>query len=104
MGEKVRTKVVKGRLDKSSTYNWSATIFEIRKVINGKPPKQTRYLLTNRQDDQQYTRNDIQIVRGQPRDIPGTNASGNTIATNDDDDDNRGNIQLFTGYGRGGQK
>ena len=69
-GDKVRLKITKGKLDKSSTPNWSETVYKIRKVIKGRGSIASKYLITNKDDDQRFGRNDLQIIEGKIKDIP----------------------------------
>lgn len=56
VGDRVRVKIFKGKLDKYSTPNFSKTIFKIYKVIrSSKPFVQTKYKLINQ--DGQVTKN-----------------------------------------------
>eukprot|EP01051_Picozoa_sp_SAG22_P008714 SAG22_NODE_682_length_7924_cov_25.432460_12_plen_224_part_01 len=63
VGTKVRLKLPKGVLDKSSKPSWSTKIHRIRHVFPGYISRAARYLVTDKDDDQKYTRNDLQVVR-----------------------------------------
>ena len=102
IGDNVRIKIAKGKLDKSSTPNWSAAIYKIRNVIKGKSSKATRYLIEGKQNDQQYTRNDIQLIEGTPKDIP-VKTKAQTRSTVKQADGPRQSQRLVTGLGKGGQ-
>lgn len=114
LDDSVRIKIAKGSLDKSTTHNWSSTIYKIRKVIKGRPPKATRYLIKGKQDDQQYSRNDLQLIEGVPQEIPevtqaqtrqqtkGVNKAKTGQAL--DDEEARPKTRLVSGLGKGGHK
>jgi len=71
VGDKVRVKLNKGTLGKSSTPSWSSTIYTVGKII--KPRLETigdKFKVKELAQDQTYTRNDLQLVEGIPEDIP----------------------------------
>eukprot|EP01046_Picozoa_sp_COSAG06_P009457 COSAG06_NODE_495_length_15047_cov_11.349478_1_plen_465_part_00 len=97
VGMKVRIKIAKGKLDKMSTPNWSESTYVIRHVIPGQGSKAPRYLIEGKQDDQQYTRNDIQVIEGKIKDIPQT-VKKSKVPTGP-----KRSQRLVTGLGKGGQ-
>lgn len=63
-GDKVRIKLNKGSMGKSSTPSWSSTLYEIAKVISNKNPQiADKYKVAGRAQDQSYSRNDLQKVK-----------------------------------------
>ena len=74
VGDHVRLKLSKGKLDKQSDPSWTSTIYIVGKVINvgkaGAPTIATKYKIEGRAQDQLYSRNDLQLVTGTPEDIP----------------------------------
>lgn len=61
VGDKVRIKKFKGKLEKHSTINWSMDLFEVAKVIQPrKAYNSTTYRLKD--DTHSYTRNDLQLI------------------------------------------
>jgi len=71
VADKVRVKLNKGTLGKSSTPSWSSTIYTIGKII--KPRLETigdKFKIKELAQDQTYTRNDLQLVKGIPEGIP----------------------------------
>jgi hypothetical protein len=61
VGDKVRVKIFKGKLDKHSIVNWSVDLYEIEKVLQPrKPYNSTKYKLKD--DNHAYTRNDLQLI------------------------------------------
>ena len=62
-GDKVRIKLNKGSLGKSSTPSWSSQVYEIGRVISDKNPQiADKYKIIGRAQDQSYSRNDLQKV------------------------------------------
>ena len=104
VGDRVRIKIAKGSLDKSTTHNWSSTIYKIRKVMSPPAPKATRYLIEGKQDDQQYSRNDLQIINGTPQNIPAVIIPQTRQKTIDNDDGPRRSVRLVSGLNKGGHK
>jgi hypothetical protein len=82
VGDRVRLKIAKGKLDKMSTPNWSERIYTIDRVIRGEAAKSPRYIIKGRPDDLRYTRNDVQIIEGKVVGIPRVIASMSTRKTN----------------------
>ena len=70
VGDEVRLKIAKGKLDKSSTPNWTEKIYSIRHVIKGRSARASTYLIKGQSDEKRYTRNDLQIVESTPQSIP----------------------------------
>lgn len=63
-GDRVRLKLNKGTLGKSSTPNWSDDVYEIGDVIKDKNPQiADKYKIVGRAQDQRYSRNDLQRVK-----------------------------------------
>jgi transposase InsO family protein len=61
VGDKVRLKIFKGKLEKHSTVNWSMDLYEVEKIAQPKKSyNSTTYKLKN--DPHTYTRNDIQLI------------------------------------------
>lgn len=70
VGDKVRLKLNKGVLGKSSTANWSDDVFEVGEVIrNNNPVIADKYRIVGRAQDQLYSRNDLQKIH-QVEEIP----------------------------------
>ena len=60
VGSKVRIKLAKGKLDKSSTPNWSSKLYIIGKVVDSKTPTIAPYYkIEGRAVDLKYSRNDV---------------------------------------------
>ena len=70
VGDRVRLKIPKGKLDKMSTPNWTDTIFKIAKVIRNDATISTKYQIEGKPDDKRYSRSDLQIIRGKVVPIP----------------------------------
>jgi len=65
LGMKVRFKLPKGKLGKSSDPSWSETIHTIVKVNNpSTEARQTTYILSDKDEDKRYTKNDLQVIDG----------------------------------------
>ena len=79
VGDRVRLKKPKGKLDKMSTPNWSQEIYTIQKVIAGSGSKAPTYIIKGRPSDLRYTRNDVQIITGRVEDIPNVATSTSTV-------------------------
>lgn len=61
--DRVRVKLNKGKLDKSSTPNWSETIYKVTKIIPKQGTKAEKYRIDKPDTlDKIYTRNDLQKV------------------------------------------
>jgi len=70
VGDKVRLKLNKGVLGKSSTANWSDDVYEVGEVIrNNNPVIADKYRIVGRAQDQLYSRNDLQQIH-QVEEIP----------------------------------
>lgn len=77
VGDRVRRKVFKGKLEKGSTINWSRTFYKVISVIHSKKPYvRIRYRLEGADGTvpQSFTRNDVQLVKSvqsppKPRDF-----------------------------------
>ena len=68
---RVRVKIPKGRLDKSSTPNWYDRIDKIEEVYPGHGNRITRYRISGREADKKYGRNDLQVIPdGEPKPMP----------------------------------
>ena len=70
VGDKVRLKIPKGKLDKMSTPNWTDKLYEISKVIRNDATISTKYLIKGESTDKRYSRSDLQVIRGKVIDIP----------------------------------
>ena len=70
VGDRVRLKIPKGKLDKMSTPNWTDKIFKIAKVIRNDATISTKYQIEGKPDDKRYSRSDLQIIRGKVVPIP----------------------------------
>jgi len=71
VGDKVRIKLNKGTLGKSSTPSWSSTIYTVGKVIKSKLETiADKYKIKELDQDQNYSRTDLQQVIGTPEAIP----------------------------------
>ena len=64
VGDKVRVKISKGKLDKMSTPNWSAKIWEIKKVLDAETTVNTKYQVSGMDADKRYSRSDLQRIWG----------------------------------------
>lgn len=64
VGDKVRVKISKGKLDKMSTPNWSAKIWEIKKVLQAESTVNTKYQVSGMDADKRYARSDLQRIWG----------------------------------------
>ena len=69
-GDKVRVKLNKGKLDKASTPNWSASLYTIEKIIPSRGTMAEKYQIKEKDADLRYSRNDLQKVSGTPEEIP----------------------------------
>ena len=69
-GDKVRVKLNKGKLDKASTPNWSASLYTIQKIIPARGTMAEKYQIKEKDADLRYSRNDLQKVVGTPDAIP----------------------------------
>ena len=69
-GDKVRVKPNKGKLDKASTPNWSASLYTIQKIIPARGTMAEKYQIKEKDADLRYSRNDLQKVVGTPDAIP----------------------------------
>ena len=74
----------------------------IRHVIPGLGSKAPRYLIEGKQDDQQFTRNDMQVIDGKIQEIPQTKQAA-TRAKAAAAAAPRQSQRLVPGLGRGGQ-
>ena len=79
VGDRVRLKKPKGKLDKMSTPNWSQDIYTIQKVIAGSGSKAPTYMIKGRPSDLRYTRNDVQVITGKVQEIPSVARSAPAI-------------------------
>jgi len=71
VGETVRLKIPKGKLDKASDPSWSEKIYRIAKIHRKQATKQTSYRITGRPDDLRYYKSDLQVVNiGKIQSIP----------------------------------
>ena len=71
VGQRVRVKIPKGKLDKSSTPNWSRTIYSVKAISKSRnPTQQTKYVIEGKPEDKKYTRHDVQVVTGTPAEPP----------------------------------
>lgn len=62
VGDKVRKKIFKGKLEKHSKINWSHELYVIEKVLHPKKPyNSTTYKIVD--DKHSYARNDIQLIK-----------------------------------------
>ena len=60
VGDKVRVKLNKGKLDKSSVPNWSTAIYKVTDVIRKQGTRAERYKVDKKgNEDKNYTRNDL---------------------------------------------
>ena len=63
IGDKVRLKLNKGTLGKSSTPSWSEKVYSVGKVIKSENPQiADKYKIVGRAQDQRYSRNDLQKI------------------------------------------
>lgn len=62
VGARVRIKLNKGALDKSSTPNWSSKIYTIASLIPSRGTIARKYTITGKDSDLRFSRNDIQEV------------------------------------------
>lgn len=70
VGDRVRVKLNKGKLDKSSTPNWSSTICSVSNVIPRRGTIAEKYNVKGKDSDLKFSRNDLQIVEGEPNEVP----------------------------------
>ena len=72
VGDRVRIKLNKGKLDKSSTPNWSSSIYSGFKVIPRRNTIAEKYFYSvkGKDADLKFSRNDLQIVEGEPNELP----------------------------------
>lgn len=70
VGDKVRIKLAKGKLDKASTPNWSSTIHKISNVIQRRGTMAAKYNIEGKSDEYKYSRNDLQLIKETPQPIP----------------------------------
>jgi hypothetical protein len=70
IGDRVRLKIPKGKLDKMSTPNWTEKIYKIAKVIRNDATISTKYQIEGKPDDKRYSRSDLQFIRGKVVPIP----------------------------------
>ena len=70
VGGRVRVKLNKGKLDKSSTPNWSSTIYSVSNVIPRRGTIAEKYNVKGKGSDLRFSRNDLQIVEGEPNEVP----------------------------------
>lgn len=69
--DKVRVKLNKGTLGKSSTPSWSSRLYTIGQIVKSKTPTVAdKYKIKELAQDQNYSRNDLQLVEGTPEQIP----------------------------------
>ena len=72
VGDKVRLKLNKGTLGKSSTPNWSDDVYEVGTVLKSNNPQiADKYKIVGRAQDQRYSRNDLQKIN-EVEEIPRT--------------------------------
>jgi len=71
VGDQVRLKIFKGKLEKHSTKNWSMDLYTIDKIVQPKQPyNSTTYRIKG--DPHVYSRNDIQLIKAvkkPPKDV-----------------------------------
>ena len=70
VGGRVRVKLNKGKLDKSSTPNWSSTIYYVSNVIPRRGTIAEKYNIEGKDSGLKFSRNDLQIVEGEPGEVP----------------------------------
>ena len=71
VGDKIRVKLNKGTMGKSSSPSWSSVIYTIGKVIKPKLPTiSEKYKVKELAQDQLYSRGDLQLIEGTPENIP----------------------------------
>ena len=70
VGDRVRIKLNKGKLDKSSTPNWSSSIYSVSKVIPRRNTIAEKYSVKGKDADLKFSRNDLQAVDGDPAEVP----------------------------------
>ena len=71
VGDKVRVKLNKGTLGKSSTPSWSSTLYTVGRIVKSKTPTVAdKYKIKELAQDQNYSRSDLQLVTGTPEGIP----------------------------------
>ena len=66
----MRVKLNKGKLDKASTPNWSSTIYSVSNVIPRRGTIAEKYNVKGKDSDLKFSRNDLQIVEGEPNGVP----------------------------------
>ena len=62
VGDRVRVKIPKGKLDKMSTPNWSSKIHTISKVLKADKTVNTKYHVSGMDADKRYSRSDLQRI------------------------------------------
>ena len=92
VGDRVRIKVPKGKLDKMSTPNWSDKIHKIKEVVRKDAMIASKYIIEGLAEDKRYARADLQIIYGKVEDIPQIKKPKKDreeldIQTDDEDDD-----------------
>ena len=70
VGDKVRVKLAKGKIDKASTPNWSSSLYTVSRVIPSRGTIAEKYSIKEKPDDLRYSRNDLQKIEGPIDDIP----------------------------------
>ena len=70
VGNKVRIKKNKGKLDKQSSPNWSADLYTIAHIIPSRGTMAEKYQIKEKDADLRYSRNDLQKVTQTPDPIP----------------------------------
>ena len=75
VGDRVRIKLNKG---KSSTPNWSSSIYPVSKVIPRRNAIAEKHSVKGKEKMRtaEFSRNELQIVEGEPNEVPNVNNSG----------------------------
>ena len=66
VGDRVRVKLNKGKLDTSSTPNWLSSIYSVSHVIPKRNTIAEKYSVKGKDRALKYSRNDLQLVEGDP--------------------------------------